>query len=53
MDYIYTQLDENSICVGLSQLAGEVTNSIMVRITEYDIGLLGKKYENDEWSEVV
>lgn len=50
--YIYAQLNEESICNGLSRLSGEVTADKMVLIEEYDTTLMGKKYENGVWVEV-
>lgn len=53
MENIYAQLNDENVCIGLSQLTGEVNKSYMIRLAEYDINLLGKKYENGEWLEVV
>ena len=49
---IYAQLDMNNICVGLSQLSGEVQAPNMLQIENYDTTLMGKKYENGVWVEV-
>lgn len=47
----YAQLDENGICVGVSQLTGEVESPLLVRLDECDAELIGKKYENGEFAE--
>jgi len=49
---IYAQLDMNNICVGISQLSGEVQAENMLQIEYYDTTLIGKKYENGVWVEV-
>ena len=52
MAYIYAELDENNICKAVSQLSGEVIKDTMIRLDEYDISLLSKKYNNGVWEEV-
>ena len=49
---IYAQLDDNNVCVGISQLSGEIQVENMLQIEHYDTTLLGKKYENGKWVEV-
>lgn len=49
---IYAQLNEENICVGISQLSGEVQSKNMLKIESYDITILGKKYEDDNWIEL-
>ena len=54
MDYLYAQLDENNICMGISQLSGEVTAANMIRLTEpeFTIELIGCEYlGSGEWGE--
>lgn len=53
MDYFYAQLDENNICIGLSQLSGEINSDNMVRLSEdgYSSNLLNLKYDNGGWLE--
>ena len=46
---IYAQLNENNICVGISQLNGEVNAENMVEIGSFDESYVWKKYENGEW----
>lgn len=50
--YMYAQLNEESICNGLSRLSGEVTADKMVLIEEYDTSIIGKKYEDGKWIEM-
>jgi len=46
----YAQLNENNICIGISQLSGEVIQSSMVEIQSFDNDKLWRKYENKAWS---
>ena len=41
MLFIYVQLDANNICVGVSNLAGEVISGNMIQIDNFDLSLLG------------
>ena len=50
--YIYAQLNQDNICVGLSQLSGEVKADNMVLLEDYDISIAGKKYEDEIWVEI-
>lgn len=50
--YVYAQIDENSICVGISELSGKIINKTMIPINEYDMSILGKKYNKGVWEEV-
>lgn len=52
MNYYYAQIDENNICIAVSDLAGKVTADNMLRLETYDTSLLGKKYNNGVWEEV-
>ncbi|NLD18510.1 MAG: hypothetical protein GX666_13180 [Tissierellia bacterium] len=49
--YFYAQLNEHNICTGVSQLSGEITANNMIPITEMNVDLLWRKYENGQWSE--
>ena len=49
---IYAQLNEENICVGVSDLSGEVEADNMKPIESFDVNILGKKYNNGEWEEV-
>ncbi len=48
----YAQLDENNICVGVSDLSGEIIADNMIRIEEMNTDLIGKKYNNGNWEAV-
>lgn len=50
--FYYAQLDENSICIGVSQLSGEVSETNMILLDRYDASLMGKKYNNGTWEDV-
>ena len=52
MKYYYAQIDENNICIAVSELSGKVTADNMLRLETYDTSLLGKKYNNGVWEEV-
>lgn len=52
MKYYYAQIDENNICIAVSDLSGKVTADNMLRLETYDTSLLGKKYNNSVWEEV-
>ena len=45
--YIYAQLDTNNFCCGLSNLSGECTADNVVRLDEYDMAYLGRKYDKE------
>ncbi|MFZ5639071.1 MAG: hypothetical protein ACOY4Q_00005 [Bacillota bacterium] len=47
---IYAQLNENGVCIGVSQLSGVVEQSNMIEIPALDTDYLWKKYENGQWS---
>ena len=49
---IYAQLNENSICISVTQLSGEVTADNLIQIETYNMSLLGKKYNNGEWEDI-
>lgn len=46
----YAQLNENKICIGVSQLSGEVIQDNMIEIQSFDNDKLWRKYENKAWS---
>ena len=50
--YIYAQIDENNICVGISELSGEIIENSMIPLDKYDLSILDKKYNNGVWEEV-
>lgn len=47
----YAQINEENICVGISQLSGEVIADDMIQIDSYDTSLLRKIWQNGEWIE--
>lgn len=51
-EFYYAQIDENNICYNVSSLSGEINSDNMIRLSDYDISLLGKKYDNEKWIEV-
>ncbi len=46
MQYYYAEIDENNICVGVSQLAGKVNKKELIEIDSYNVSLLGQTYKN-------
>lgn len=48
--YRYAQIDENNICVAVSQLSGEVNAGNLIPISWENP--LGMRYENGTWVEV-
>ncbi len=51
--FYYAQIDEGSICIGVSQLSGVVTADNMILLETYDVSLLGKRYNNGAWEDAV
>ena len=49
---VYAQLNDEKICIGISDLSGEVVADNMINIDEFDTTLLGKKYNNGSWETV-
>ena len=50
--YCYAQLNEENICIGISQLSGKVAAENMIELASYDTGVLGKKYVDGKWKDV-
>lgn len=46
----YAQLNENKVCIGISQLSGEVIQENLIELQSADAGYLWKKFENGAWS---
>lgn len=46
----YAQLNENKICIGISQLSGTVDNENLIEIESADNDFMWRKYENGKWS---
>ena len=54
--YFYAQLNDENICIGVSQLRDEENSPDLIPITgsEFaDADLLNRIYENDSWGEKV
>ena len=49
--FIYAQLNENKICIGISSLSGEATADNMVKVDSFSEDFIWRKYENGQWSE--
>ena len=47
----YAQLNDDNICVGISELSSEVKDEYMINIDNFDTTLINKKYINGEWIE--
>ena len=47
----YVQLDDNNLVLGVTKATDTIDAANMIEIPEYDISLLGKKYENDVFVE--
>lgn len=43
------QIDENNICIGVSQLNEEDGRENLIKMDSYDSSILGKKYDNGQW----
>lgn len=52
--FYYAQLDENDICIGISELSGQAWSSNMVPLCAFDAGLLGRAYDRitGHWGDV-
>ncbi|OUQ56241.1 hypothetical protein B5E58_11240 [Tyzzerella sp. An114] len=50
--FYYAQINEENICVGVSNLSSEVVADNMIIIDTMDTNLLGKKYNNGNWEAV-
>ena len=44
--HYYAQLNDEGVCVVVSELSGEVLKENLVPLESYNIDLLGKKYRN-------
>lgn len=52
MIFYYAQVNEEKICFSVSQLAGEVMREDMIRLEDYDVSLLGKRWDGENWLDV-
>lgn len=48
----YAQLNNDNICVAVSQLSGKVSHSNMIRLSTFDTTIMGKKYNDGIWEDV-
>lgn len=51
MRYYYAQIDDNNICVGVSDLSGPVEADNMIQLDTYDTSVQGKMWTGSEWVE--
>lgn len=49
--YYYAQIDDDGICMGVSQLSGVVDKPNMIELESYDTSLMGKIWTGTEWIE--
>ena len=51
--FLYAQLDQDDVCIGISQLSGEVTKPNMIPLAEaeYSMDLIGRAYKDGSWGE--
>lgn len=45
----YAQVNDNGIVYAITQTSGVIVSSNMIPINEFDMSLLGKKYENGQF----
>jgi len=50
-NFIYAELNDENVCVGIKSVLGELNLPNHVLIDSYDMSYLWKKYENGQWSE--
>lgn len=50
--YVYAQINEDNICIAVSQLSGLVDLPNMIKLDSYNLNVLGRKYNNGVWEEV-
>ena len=48
----YAQLNENGVCVGITETKSVINNSSMIKIDTFDTDKLNRKYEGGTWSEI-
>nr|DAL92535.1 MAG TPA: hypothetical protein [Caudoviricetes sp.] len=49
---IYAQINEDKICVGISNLSENKKSEDMILLDRFDISLLGKKWNGTSWEDV-
>jgi len=48
----YAQINEDGVCEGLQQASKEIQANGIIPVPTYDVSLIGKKWENEEWLEI-
>ena len=48
----YAQLNENSICIGVTETTGRIDSLSMIELSSFDAEKLNRKWENGQWSEI-
>ena len=49
---IYAQINEDNICVAVSESGGDIEGDDIIELESFDVSLLGKRYNNGAWKEV-
>ncbi|MDD3393493.1 MAG: hypothetical protein PHG19_02465 [Anaerotignum sp.] len=52
MSVFYAQLNEESVCIGVSQLSGVISSPLMIAIPAMDVSIVGKLYNDGVWEEI-
>ncbi|WP_250655057.1 hypothetical protein [Alkalimarinus coralli] len=52
MSNFYAQINDEKICIGVSQLSSAVEHPQMISLDSYDESILGKKRYYKQWREV-
>jgi hypothetical protein len=52
MTYYYAQINAESICFSVSQLAGPIFGPSIIAIDSYNMDLLGKRWTGTTWEDV-
>jgi hypothetical protein len=51
MSFYYAQINEQNICLAVSELAAEMSESNLISIDTFDTSLLGKMWNGSSWEE--
>ena len=46
--HIYAQIDSNGYCIAISQLSGEVAQSNLIILNDFDTSYINRKYDVNE-----
>ena len=49
---VYAQINEDKICVAISQAGGTISGEDIIELEMFDASILGKKYNNGKWEDV-